>query len=466
MPSPESLLIFSDVHLGSDLNDAGPVAPRSAAIDRDLVRLLAHYRSEPAPAGRWKIVIAGDFIDFVGISVDPGCDDERDLPTPLTDEERANGVGNAEDHARFKLRRVARRHADVFAELAAFVAGGHALTIVSGNHDIEFHWDGVKDEFRALLLTAAPAHLSGDAEAFCARIEFSPLFFYRDGVVYVEHGHQYDPYCASAHPMAPVSPHDPRRIARAFSDVLLRFVVRRTRGMKEHGHEHTGMLTYLRFGLGLGISGMLALAARFARSIVELFRIRRGYLSSAARALAAEHDRRIARFAERSQVGRERLAELFALHAKPIALTVRGILESVLLDRLAVAFVGVIVIAVLAAFQAFHAALGVALGWAAAHLLLSRRRIVDPAEQLVERAGQLARLFPAAFVVMGHTHVPASTPAGDATYINLGSWAEEGEGEYRAARTHLVIRERDGKVEAQFCEWRADEGPRVRSSIG
>ncbi|MBN9159551.1 MAG: hypothetical protein J0I07_01195, partial [Myxococcales bacterium] len=64
----ESLLVFSDVHLGSDLNDSGPSVPRSARIDRDLAALLAHYRTLSPPADRWRLVIAGDFVDFVGMS--------------------------------------------------------------------------------------------------------------------------------------------------------------------------------------------------------------------------------------------------------------------------------------------------------------------------------------------------------------------------------------------------------------
>ena len=66
---------------------------------------------------------------------------------------------------------------------------------------------------------------------------------------------------------------------------------------------------------------------------------------------------------------------------------------------------------------------------------------------------------------MGHTHVPLAMPAGQATYINVGSWSEEepeseaaGIGGYRAARTHLVIHEAETGAEAVFCEWSPD-GP-------
>jgi hypothetical protein len=72
---------------------------------------------------------------------------------------------------------------------------------------------------------------------------------------------------------------------------------------------------------------------------------------------------------------------------------------------------------------------------------------LDAAEVLADRAGRLAQLFPAAFVVMGHTHAPAVVPVGgESTYVNVGSWSEpEGENgaephpSARAPRTHLVI---------------------------
>lgn len=461
----ESLLVFSDVHLGSDLNDAGPVEARSASIDRDLVRLVAHYRGQAAPSGRWRIIIAGDFIDLTGMVIDARGDEASALATPLTDEERRHGIGTAEDHARLKLRRVARRHADVFAELARFVSEGHAITIISGNHDIELHWDGVKEELRSLLFQARPEHAPGDRDAFHARVEFAPLFYYRDGVIYVEHGHQYDPFCCTAMPIVPVSPLDPRRIALACSDVLVRFVVRRTEGMKEYGHEDLGVASYIRFGVKLGMRGMLALGARFIGSVVEMFRIRRAYLTDAARALRAEHARRAARLADVTQVGRERLAQLFALHAKPIAHSVRGILASVLLDRIALGVLTVGTLGVLVAAGASWPFLAGALALAVgAYVLVARGRVIDVTDQLVERATHLARIFPASLVVMGHTHIPAALPAGNATYINLGSWAE-GDGSYRAPRTHLVVHARDGRVEAQFCEWHDGEGPRVRARV-
>ena len=154
-------------------------------------------------------------------------------------------------------------------------------------------------------------------------------------------------------------------------------------------------------------------------------------------------------------------------------------MKSVLLDRLLVAVVAVIALFAIVMVGGFHgraawAAGGVLALWIALHVYFSRQRNVDASENMVDRAAHLAKLFPAAFVVMGHTHIPVSVPAGDATYINVGSWAEEVDEDalplaadappavialgYRAARTHLVIHVRNDRAEAHFCTWE-ESGP-------
>jgi len=468
----ESLLVFSDVHLGSDLSDRAPNAPkRTLQIDRDLLELVAHYRRTPPKGPRWRMVVAGDFIDFIGMAIAAGDDQ---LETAPNEEEQEHGLGNASDHSRLKLRRVHARHQEFFAELAGFVADGHALTIVHGNHDIELHWDAVKEDLRQILVeeaskAAAVAGKAFDEAGFRGRIEYEPWFFYRRGVVYVEHGHQYDPYCATEYVMAPLSPLDPRRIARGVTEVLLRFVVRPTRGMSEQGHEKTGMLHYVAFALKLGVMGQLRLAGRFASAVFELFRLRRAHLSEASQRMRAEHEKRVALLAEATRIGHDRLRALLRLQAPPITQSVRGILASVLLDRLGLALFATIALVVFAIVGAFHGhmlfgVLGVLVAWAFFHRHLVKSRKVDAADELAGRALELARLFPAAFVVMGHTHTPAEIPNENSTYINLGSWAEEEPAEdcavHRAARTHLVIHVEGDRPEAQLLTWESGEGPR------
>lgn len=474
-PIAESLLVLSDVHLGSDLNDrAATRIRRSDGIDRDLVELIAHYRKKPPKGSRWRLVVAGDFIDFIGMTITPK-DDE--LALAPSDEEREHGLGNSADHGRVKVRRVAERHRDVFGALAAFVADGHALTFVHGNHDVELYWDEVKAEIKAQLLASASATTEKDgaaAEDFLGRIEFAPWFFYRDGLAYIEHGHQYDEFCATDHFMAPLSPRDPRRIRRGFCDVLLRFVVRQTRGLREHGHDKMGLVDYVQFGGRLGARGMVRLLVRFIFAVRELFRVRSEYFLEPARALRDEHERRMALLAEVTRIGIDRLRALAALQAPPVTRSIRGILASVLLDRLALALacsLALVITALAVGVRQGHfwyAGVCIAVAWLLAHRYLTNLRKVDPDELLVERAAHLSKLFPAAFVVMGHTHVPMRVPVTEqTTYINVGSWAEEeAEGErpsmrIRAARTHLVITQGESGPNAEFLAWDSDAGPKA-----
>jgi UDP-2,3-diacylglucosamine pyrophosphatase LpxH len=464
------LLVFSDVHLGSDLNEH-PLASirRSPTIDRDLVALLAHYRKTPPKGNRWRIVVAGDFIDFIGMAIRPRADE---LSLAPSEEEQEHGLGNAADHARVKVKRVAARHADVFHALASFVADGHALTFVHGNHDVELYWDEVKAEIKAQLWSAAK-RTDVDAAAFAERIGFNEWFFYDENLAYIEHGHQYDEFCATETFMAPLSPRDPRRIRRGFCDVLLRFVVRQTRGLREHGHDKMGLVDYVHIGTTLGLRGGIRLLVRFIYAVRELFRVRSEYFLEPARALREEHERRMGLLAEATRIGVDRLRALAALQVPPVTASISGILASVLLDRLAVALacsIALVVTALVAGVRHgnfWYAGACIAVAWLLAHRYLSRRRKVDPDELLVERAAHLSRLFPAAFVVMGHTHVPLRVPVSQATtYINVGSWAEEEEAGERAsmrvlaARTHLVIDHGESGPTAQFLRWSPDEGPR------
>jgi UDP-2,3-diacylglucosamine pyrophosphatase LpxH len=482
-PQPhETLLILSDVHLGSDLNDRAPPggAPRrSKRIDEDLIALFRHYTAradlaDPAK-DRWRAVIAGDFIDFIGMAIaTEGA--RQSLNTAPDEEELAHGLGNASDHAREKLLRVAVRHREVLASIADFVARGHALTMVHGNHDIEFHWEAVRTEFKAILLQLAKeSHpdVGLDEGAFLARIEFNPWFFWKDGVAYIEHGHQYDAMCATDFVMAPLSPLDPRRIARGFTEIFLRYVVRPTRGMKEHGHESKGLVDYIAFAIGLGVRGLWNLAVRFASAVLELFRLRRAYFTDAANKLREEHERRMGLLAEATRIGIDRLRALAALQVPPVTRSIRGILASVLLDRLALALLTAMMLVGVAIASWNHGHLWWAAGlvvaaWALANRHLSSQRKLEPDDLLVDRAAHLAKLFPAAFVVMGHTHVPQRVPVGDgtSTYINVGSWAEEEEdplasSSYRAARTHLVIRTGESGPVAEFLAWDPAAGPRA-----
>ena len=75
-----------------------------------------------------------------------------------------------------------------------------------------------------------------------------------------------------------------------------------------------------------------------------------------------------------------------------------------------------------------------------------------PAGQLVVGVQPHTFVVPPPLHVFGGTHVPQTIRTKDATYINVGSWAEHEDGE-QAARTHLVIHPTAAGVQADFCRW-------------
>jgi hypothetical protein len=150
-------------------------------------------------------------------------------------------------------------------------------------------------------------------------------------------------------------------------------------------------------------------------------------------------------------------------------LTLAVMLDRILLSLLAVAVVALAVL-VFPWAHGLVVAVFACVGLAATSAMLSRlRQHIDPSTELRERAARVAGLFPAAFVVMGHTHLPEmrASQANEATYVNLGAWAEdEAEGVGRATRTHFVVHAEDeGLATAELRVWDAETGPRRFISV-
>lgn len=465
-----NLILLSDVHLGSDLvHHAQPDAPRrlhsSERRNRELAALLDWYRTHPQRGQSWRLVIAGDFIDFAGMSVPY----DLAIGTAPNEEERLHGLGNTGDHTLAKLRLVMDHDAVVMESLARFLENGNSLVIVRGNHDVEWHWEAVQEEFRRGL-----AQL-GNVEAH--QIEFAPWFYYEEGVVFVEHGHQYDAYCSYEHVLHPVSPSDPKRTARSLSEILLRYVVRPTRGMSEAGHGAATILDYLRFAARLGIGGMLGLARRFLYATRALFVMWREHLSEAAGRVRREHEARIEGLSLLHRIQLERLIKLSCLWRPPVTKSLLATLSAVMLDRVLLGLLGVFsVLASLLLVESIWIAFGLA---AAAVIALvglglvwrTLRHSIDASAELAESSKVVARLFPAAFVVMGHTHLPETRAAAEqTTYVNLGAWAEEDTPEGHtpllpATRTHLVLARLDGAPVAELLRW-GQNGPEPFATQG
>ncbi len=457
-------LMLSDVHLGSDIvPHLRPWATTSwlmqeAEVDAQLISLIEHYRTECDPERPWRLVIAGDFLDLVGVSIKP---DMESTATPLTAEEHLHGLGSAADHVVHKMRAIAARHPGVFRSLMRFLAAGHSLVIVRGNHDVELHWRAAQ---RALI-DAIVNHAAAECRTeLASRIEICPWFFAVDGLLYVEHGHEFDAMCSYGDPLMPTCARDSRRIRSTPFSVLLRNVARPTRGLSTASYGYVGMSAYITLLMNLGFGGSARIAVRYARASHRL--VSETFAQAVDRGLGRMNTTRVRlkRFASRAGVSEEHLAKLRGLYVQPAAKSLMYVLRSLYLDRVFCMLLALAWVAGASLIARFGGMLAGGL-FAIPAALLSIYACVGsgtntvPSARMQHGAAHIAPLFHARWVVMGHTHAPVFTEvAQGASYVNLGSWGQDDppdertEG-HKSSCTFLVIQHHEGDYRAELLRW-------------
>ena len=184
------LVIVSDLHLSEGRD---PVTKKFSLnedffFDEEFGRFLTFLEDESKRRGRrWRLIIAGDMIDFLQITTVPK---PGEVDFEISRREKKFGLGTEEVKTVWKLKRVMNGHWRFFQSLANFLNKEHRVVIIPGNHDVEFVYEQVQATFRSEIsnyLTDQPI-----AENLGANVEFFPWFYYEPGLLFVEHGHQYD----------------------------------------------------------------------------------------------------------------------------------------------------------------------------------------------------------------------------------------------------------------------------------
>jgi len=145
----------------------------------------------------------------------------------LSPREERYGLGTTAEEAAWKLRRIGAGHPAFFQALARFVAQGHRVVYVKGNHDVDIHWPLVQDTFRDLVVEAAEQcpELEGvDEEQIRSHVEFCPWVYHEPGIAYVEHGNQYEPMNFFRDFLNPVLPEDPQRLELPLGSFFVRYI--------------------------------------------------------------------------------------------------------------------------------------------------------------------------------------------------------------------------------------------------
>jgi UDP-2,3-diacylglucosamine pyrophosphatase LpxH len=186
-----NIVIISDLHLSEGRH---PVTKKfnlneDFFFDEEFDRFLVYLEGESQRRGKkWRLIIAGDMVDFLQITRKP-----ESLEFELKRSEKKYGLGTRPDRTIWKMKAMMDGHWIFFKGLGRFISAGNKCTIVTGNHDIEWTVLQVQMAFRAEMMERhLPKEVTNKEEVVASQIEFCPWFYSEPGLIWVEHGNQYD----------------------------------------------------------------------------------------------------------------------------------------------------------------------------------------------------------------------------------------------------------------------------------
>lgn len=449
-------LVISDLHLQeADRDPAG----RIFYFDQEFADFLRHYRLFYVDERKWKLIIAGDLIEFYRIPVRPSVDEKLLRSVTLTSTDRKFFPGTEPEKSVWKLELILRSHPQLLLALARFVAEGNEIHIVRGNHDLEFFWPEVQERFRLLIAQHHPVDVGylDMKAAVQGGIVFEPWFFLENELLYVEHGHQYDEYCSNAHPLYPLLPHQAKRIELALSALTMRYFVARLKSVDPAAMENINSIPRYLLRLIVSNPGQALLMPVYyvemlARTLGKV--LRSDPVSETEIEAKEEQTRKAVAGAYGLEVSTLRTLE--GLARRPVLASRWETIKCLSLDLVAAALLGFGGIAWLASSALVTGrawAWGVSILFVALLGLVGRRRMsrVNNHGNLREIARTIQRALGVRHVVFGHSHDPDAMPLPIAKgwYFNIGTWVPRGK---EGLFTYLELRDSEGAA-AYLMRW-------------
>ena len=199
-----NIVIVSDLHLseGRDPRTKRFNRNEDFFFDANFDRFLSHLESETEHRNRnWRLIIAGDMVDFLQVTRVP---DNSEFE--LRESEKEYGLGTSPEKTIWKMKIMMDGHWLFFRALGRFISRGNNCTIITGNHDIEWTVPEVRKAFSEEMKNYLPKGTRNANKVVSSQIEFYPWFYYEPGLVWVEHGHQYDGMNSFDHLLLPYLP--------------------------------------------------------------------------------------------------------------------------------------------------------------------------------------------------------------------------------------------------------------------
>ena len=412
-------LVLSDVHL-SQAHPFDPADPlwmryrrREHHPDAEFAALVDHLLAHHAD-DRIEIVFNGDLLDFDAPLVKDGTSSFDELPP--TD------AGCSE-----QVRGILADHEPFFRAVAKALARGHEVTFMSGNHDLELWFPGVRAAIRSELARLVQESLPSGERVTRVDVErsvrFRSWFHISEDRLYFEHGSQYDIHNSVRNAAVPLT-----REGDRLHPVLGKLAFRRTGARMGYFNPYYEETFYM------GLFGYLAHFVRFyARSRHHICRTWLfGALGTVAEIWKHRHrEERVeeGRAAVRAELGIEISDEAIdATHAlrTPLAEeTMIPVVRELWVDRVALAFFGMIVVTIVAlAAGAVPAAIVLAALAAlfVVYELVTPKPDIRTYDSAPESVLRLFDIHGVRAICMGHTHRPFARFTDKGLYANSGSW--------------------------------------------
>ncbi|HUI25520.1 MAG TPA: hypothetical protein VL403_05495 [Candidatus Kryptonia bacterium] len=430
-------LIVSDLHLRGGFDN-----PTEGLyhFDEEFADFLRYYRLNRAPDRRWRLIIGGDFIEFLYITDLPEPNERLLRGVPFSDSEQRFGAGTDAPKSRWKLDRILRAsHPQLLLALARFVAEGNEVIVLRGNHDLEMSWPEVQDHFRRLIAEHHPDDIGYMVmkDAVAQRVQFPLWFWYEPNWLYVEHGSQYDPFCSTQHVLNPLVPTAPHRMQLSIAELAIRYFTNQMKTINAMAAENIMSVSEY---IGWVVRGNLNILPRVASlyaGMVQRVLAKSGRPDPQAEAhVRDENARRIAAVDERFGLPAGTAAAVNAMRAEPVMRNAMATARFLALDLIVAAlllFAGAVGILIW-----YPARTGLLVLLGAAGVLgaiiyggaLRFRRIAEAA-QLRRTAERVAELCKVPNVIFGHSHAAGIWPLPNGgQYVNVGTWVPMGEDAY------------------------------------
>ncbi|HUT52733.1 MAG TPA: hypothetical protein VM658_05025 [bacterium] len=422
MEADHNLIILSDAHMGDKQTMERNAASRASQA-RELEHLFDYYRENRVDDKPWRLVIAGDLLDFVEVTALPSEDELKEAGIKLNRNRRKYGLAGTPRESAWKLGRIVTDNRPVFASLAAFIMAGNELFIISGNHDVNWIFPEVREKFLELLAGLAP---EGDQvrEAIASRVRFNPWFYYEPGELWVEHGHQFDPYNSFEYVLAPLHPRK-NEVAPTIGTLAQRYFTNLLSNLNPYAENVAGFFEY--FGWLYRVQGwdgfktlwyyfnasarVLFMAGRLRRRRRYVAQLKAEYRLSILLGIPRRSFRRIRRVQRRPLLRSWRLTAAY-VNLDKMLLVIAYIAGSIYLWWLPLSLpVTIVAIAVL--ITSLYGAVNL--------LSLGRKRLTR--DSFFGSGAKVAKILGVKNVVMGHQHEPyMGSIGGRIRVLGLGAW--------------------------------------------